>query len=591
MASANEVFHAAFQASPIGIAIENLEGQPLFVNAALCSLLGFSEEEMRRKHCVDFSPPEDADKDQELFQRLRTGLIDHYSIEKRFLKRDGSVIWGQLSVSLLNQGAPPMVIAMVEDITEKRRVQETLELASKQMGAAVARCNRDLRYVWMNQGCADLLQRPLDKIVGHSLSDVLGSDTFSALRPYFDQVLAGNEVSYEREVNYPAAGRKWVSGRYSPTLDDEGVVNGWVASVIDITEAKRINLALRESEERFRLVANSAPTMIWMAGTDKLCTYFNRGWLNFTGRPIEAELGNGWAEGVHPEDLERCLEMYSTAFDQRDSFEMEYRLRRHDGEYRWVSDRGVPRFNADGTFAGYIGSCVDTTERKQAEVALSGLSQRLLEAQEQERSRIGRELHDDINQRLGLVAVHLDIVTSNLFLPPEISEQLQDVAKQLQELGVDVQTLSHRLHSSKLEYLGLQAAASSFCKEMSTHSKVKVDFQSENVPKQLPREISLCLFRVLQEALQNAIKHSGSSQFSVSLVAGPEQIQLAVHDSGMGFDPDDVLTHGGIGLLTMQERLKLVNGALSVESQSGSGTTIRAYVPLGSKAKAAGLSE
>src|SRR4029077_315129 len=131
-------------------------------------------------------------------------------------------------------------------------------------------------------------------------------------------------------------------------------------------ELVRSNQQISESEARFRLVANTAPVMIWMSGPDRLWTYFNQPWLEFTGRSTEAELGNGWAEGIHPEDSEKCLETYTKAFDQRQSFQMEYRLRRHDGEYRWIFDLGVPRWNADGSFAGYIGSCLDDTERKRA---------------------------------------------------------------------------------------------------------------------------------------------------------------------------------------------------------------------------------
>ncbi len=125
--------------------------------------------------------------------------------------------------------------------------------------------------------------------------------------------------------------------------------------------------SLRESEERFRFVADSAPVLIWMSGVDKLCTFFNKPWLEFTGRTLEQEMGNGWAEGVHPDDLQRCLKTYVGAFDGREPFVMQYRLRRHDGEYRWISDTGVPRYDAQKNFAGYIGSCMDVTERKQAE--------------------------------------------------------------------------------------------------------------------------------------------------------------------------------------------------------------------------------
>jgi len=143
-----------------------------------------------------------------------------------------------------------------------------------------------------------------------------------------------------------------------------------IEALINDQERRRAAESIWESNERFRAMADAAPVLIWMAGTDKRCTYFNKGWLEFTGRPLEEELGNGWAEGVHPEDYERCLEIYTTAFDARREFKMEYRLRRADGEYRYILDHGVPRLSSDDRFLGYIGSCIDITDRKQAEEAL-----------------------------------------------------------------------------------------------------------------------------------------------------------------------------------------------------------------------------
>ena len=337
---------------------------------------------------------------------------------------------------------------------------------------------------------------------------------------------------------------------------------------------------VRESEGRFRLVANTAPVMIWMAGTDSLCTYVNQTWLEFTGRPLEAELGNGWVERVHKEDLKRCLKTYSEAFGHRQSVEMEYRVQRNDGEYRWILDIGVPRFNPDGSFAGYIGSCIDITERKLAEESLATIGRRLIEAHEQERTWIGRELHDDINQRLALLAVELDQRCHHIPPNDEFIAQTRHAQERISQIATDVQGLSHRLHSSKLEYLGLAAAGHSFCKELSERTKVEVQFKHAEIPRNLPNEVSLCLFRVLQEALQNAVKHSGVRRFTVDLHGTAESIELTVSDVGMGFEEQDAFTRNGLGLISMRERLQLVHGELSVKSKPGAGTTIRARVPL-----------
>jgi formate hydrogenlyase transcriptional activator len=163
-----------------------------------------------------------------------------------------------------------------------------------------------------------------------------------------------------------------------------------LVTFVDLTERKRAIDGLRESEDRFRQVANKAPVLIWMSGPDKLCNYFNEPWLEFTGRRLETELGKGWAEGVHPEDLEMCLGTYTAAFGRREPFQMQYRLRRNDGEYRWLLDQGVPRFNVDGSLAGYIGSCIDITDRRVVEEALRDATNRLIEANREIENLNGR---------------------------------------------------------------------------------------------------------------------------------------------------------------------------------------------------------
>ena len=346
-------------------------------------------------------------------------------------------------------------------------------------------------------------------------------------------------------------------------------------------ERERAAQVVRESEERFRLVANTAPVMIWMTGTDRLCTYVNQPWLEFTGRPLHAELGNGWTEGIHKEDVKRCLETYWQAFGRRQSFAIEFRARRRDGEYRWILDTGVPRFNPDGSFAGYIGSCLDITDRKLAEEALATVGRRLIEAHEEERTWIARELHDDIVQRVALLAVELERSQQQVAdATTGVHDDIRQAIHRLSDLGKDVQALSHRLHSSKLEYLGLVSAAQSFCRELSEQRNVRIVFKHADIPAAVPKEISLCLFRVLQEALQNAVKHSGAQDFTVEVLGTNEGISLTVSDSGIGFDFGYAVNRRGVGLVSMRERLRLVNGELSIQSVPGRGTIVLARIPL-----------
>lgn len=367
---------------------------------------------------------------------------------------------------------------------------------------------------------------------------------------------------------------------HTPTDADFRLFDVLARQAADLIERTRAEAAVRESEEWFRLMANSAPVTIWMTGADKGCTYVNQAWLDFTGRPVDAALGRGWTEGIHPEDVERSWETYAEAFDRREPFQMEYRARRQDGEFRWVIDTGVPRYKADGSFAGYIGSAMDITERRLAQEALSTVSQRLIDAQEEERSRLARELHDDISQRLGLLSLRLSELAFASLQPDKGIEPLMSITREeVTNLVKDVHDLSHRLHPPRLELLGLAAAADALCEEFSNQRTMDVRFQTENVPKRLPSRVSLCLYRILQEALQNAAKHSGASHVDVSLMARADTIELTVRDSGHGFDLSAAARTRGLGLSSMKERIKSVQGQLVVESELQRGTVIRARVP------------
>ena len=344
---------------------------------------------------------------------------------------------------------------------------------------------------------------------------------------------------------------------------------------------RRAEQALRESEVRFRVLANSAPVLIRMSGVDLRGTDFNLPWLTFTGRALEKELGDGWIEGIHPVDASRYLQIASHALEGRQAFRLEYRLRRADGEYRWLLDSSEPRFTPDGSLLGYISSAIDVTDLKAARAALSSLSGRLIEAQEQERTRLARELHDDVSQRMSFLAMDLARVRAEL--PDGATEARADIGilyDSALALGRDIQGISHRLHTSKIQYLGLPAAARSFCGEVAARHALKIDYREDGVPSTISEATSINLFRTLQEALSNAVKHSGARHCRVTLRGAPEELTLEVVDDGRGFDLAAALRDQGLGLVTMQERLKLVGGEVVIESKVGGGTAVRARAPL-----------
>ena len=404
---------------------------------------------------------------------------------------------------------------------------------------------------------------------------------------YAKQALHGlrqvcSKADSQFEMEYPSGNGavRWFHMSVVPLLGKQG---GVVVSHTDATRRKLAELDLKESEGRFRLMADSAPVLMWMSGTDKVCTHFNKSWLEFTGKELEDEIGEGWLRGIHPDDLESWNEICTRAFAARERFTTEFRLRRFDGQYRWVMSRGVPRFRSDGTFSGYIGCCDDITDHKEAEAARAEISGRLIRAQEEERARIARELHDDINQKLGLLAIDIQQLHQRL---PRLDERahhdLAALFEKTNRISGDVQRLSHQLHSSRLDYLGLPAALRRLCEEFSEQHDIRTECVITVAPVEIAREISLCLFRVAQECLNNTAKHSAARRARVELHCDGATVRMNISDDGTGFNMDQVgaRREPGLGLISMRERLRLVNGEFSVRSDPGVETTISAVIAL-----------
>jgi PAS domain S-box-containing protein len=312
--------------------------------------------------------------------------------------------------------------------------------------------------------------------------------------------------------------------------------------------------------------------MRYLQVSDRWCVDFSLDSSQLLGRShyeIFSDLPDRWKQ-LHRRALEG-----ETLRAEEDRWDRE-------GGTTWLRWEIRPWQNLDGVPRGIFIFSEDITRRKQVEESLSEIPRKLIEAQEQERTRIGRELHDDIGQRLALLAIQLQQLHEDTLILPEVRARMGEFQKQISELASDIQSLSHELHSAKLQYLGIAGAIRGFCQEFAEQQKVEIDFNAHDLPSPVPPDTALCFFRVLQEALHNSAKHSSVRNFEVQLWGTSDEIHLTVRDSGVGFDREAARKSRGLGLISMEERLKLLKGTLSIESKPQRGTTIHARVPLSS---------
>jgi PAS domain S-box-containing protein len=301
---------------------------------------------------------------------------------------------------------------------------------------------------------------------------------------------------------------------------------------------------------------------------------------------IQADSHNGhmgdFRSHVHPDDLGAYETAIAEARERRGPYAAEFRVVRKDGDLRWISAKGKFYFTPNGETERMLGMATDITERKSAEEALKGLSGQLIQAQEAERSRIAREIHDDYQQRLAMLSIDLEDLAQYLERDSEGSDRLHELWDRVGELGSDLHSLSHRLHSSTLDNLGLVAALRSLCEEFRAYHSINVNFVEEHMPRDIPKELELCLFRIAQEALQNVKKHSRSDSAEVRAEGLEQKVHLSISDRGTGFDRGAASRQSGIGIRSMEERVRLVGGQFTVHSRPMEGTKIDVWVPIGS---------
>ena len=539
----------------------------------------------------DLIHPQDRERIIALTQEMvRTGQPAEG--EWRVVWPDGSVHWiaGRGQVLRDGSGEPSRMLGVNLDITDRKQAEQELARANERFHLAiesgsVGGWDYDLKTgenVWFGKAHAQLGMAP-DETLGsrQEFLDHVHEDDREHLR-HAIQIAKDKHEEFTEDfrVIWRDGTTHWLRSRGGYHYGANGEPERMLGISLDITQSKQDEQALRESEQRLRLATQAGRMYAydWDVTADVVVRSSEHvEILGLTG-PLHLPQQQ-FVDKIYPDDRPRFLAAVAGLTPENPTAEATYRVLAPDGTLRWLKSNGRGFFDAEGRLVRVIGMVADATDQKLAEEALSNISRKLVDAQEQERARVARELHDDINQRLAMLAVELEQLQDN---PSDVTSRLQELRKRTTEISNGVQALSHDLHSSQLEYLGAVAGMKSWCKEFGERGGIQIDFRHD-VRSALPQEVGLCLFRVVQEALHNATKHSGVKWIDVQLHEGSGEIDLIVSDSGRGFDVEAVKQGKGLGLTSMHERVRLVNGTIAIDSKLMGGTTIHVRVPFRSE--------
>jgi PAS domain S-box-containing protein len=490
------------------------------------------------------------------------------------------------------------VIAMVEDITQPKRTQEALRASEErlrlaQQTARIGTFERNLRtgVVTWTPEMESLYGLPPGGFGGTvtAFESLVHPDDRAGLIDLIDGALqTGLPTTGEWRAVWPDGSVHWIGGRWQVFTSESGERLRVVGANIEITQRKLAENALLEvnrtlktqatllqsREELLKIFVKNVPAGVAMFDRDMRYLQVSDRWCADYAVDSSRVLGRTQYD-VFPDLPQHWKEMHRRGLEGETLGVAEDCWDRGNGTTTWVHWEIRPWSTDGGMVGGILIFAEDITQRKEMENALSDVSRKLIQSQEQERARIGRELHDDINQRLAMLAIELQQLQDN---PSELHKRVQELRQHTADISDDVQALAHELHSSKLEYLGVVAGIRSLCKEFGEHQGMEINFKTD-VAAPIPLETGLTLFRILQEALHNAVKHSGVERVDVQLSEHLNEIRLTISDAGKGFDVDAARRGRGLGLASMEERVRLVNGTISIVSRPMGGTSIGIRVP------------
>jgi len=609
-------FRAVFENAGIGMGLVDLKGNSIETNPATQRMLGYKGAELKKLPYREYTHPDDWKVTWDLFQELAEGKRDRYQIEKRYIRRDGQVLWGRLTESLVRNpnGEPQYIIAMLEDVTERKRAEEALRESEQRYKDFITHSNESVWRLELDpplpvglgeeEGLRRFLEdayfaecnlafalslgfRKPEELVGKRPGELISPTDTARLESFRSTVRAGFQSRTVELQGLHRDGKLRNLVRTEVPIVENGMLVRLWGITRDVTELRQAEEALRGSEARFRAVFENAAIGIALVDMQGHAVDSNpalQRMLGYNGREL-AQMA--FTEFTHPEDARTDWGLFSELVEgRRDKYHMDKRYVRKDGEVIWGGLTVSLVRNQTGEPQYVIGMVEDITERKRAEAAVRQMSGRLLRLQDEERRRIARELHDTTAQSLAALAINLSVAKESASqLNPRARACLVESLELAEQTSREIRTVSYLLHPPLLDEVGLGLALRWYVEGYAQRTGIEVDLEVPPEPARFPAEIELALYRVAQEALTNIHLHSGSKKAHVSLKCDRAQAVLSVADEGRGLPPGLLQRGGrqggklGVGISGMRERIRQLGGLFEIVTES-KGTTLKAVVPL-----------
>lgn len=590
-------FRIVFDSSPIGIVVVNPEGYAVLANAMMLNLLGYQREEMQQVSFEHVTHPDDVGEDRRLYAALMRGEMESFRREKRYVSRDGRIIWVHVNASLVRNayGEPQYAISVVEDVTEKYKAERALRASSNQLRHALDAA-RTVIWRWdISSGgmeWSENVHRVFDlppsrtPVTREELRALVAPQDRDRFARQIESALQTPEAKFVSifQVNTEDGEPRWFEARGEVERDAAGNPSCMLGAVVDVTTRERAEQALRDSEARFRTLADAAFEGIAITDQATLVDANDR-LLAMLGRRREDVIGRDAVQLFASEAASTAEQKMRSG----DAGVYESLIKRPDGSRTHVEIQ-ARTFQTDRGRTLRVAAVRDVTARRRAAELLrqsqerelrsrEEFSRHLLNAQEQERQRLANELHDGLGQNLSLIRNRMHLALELPGLTPELADHLRAVAAIASDCVAEVRNLAQNLRPVQIEQLGLTESLNSLVDRVRDSTATIIESRIEDVDDVLQGEGATHLYRICQEALNNALRHSQARRATLSLERDVGMLHLDVRDDGIGFDTANMASGGGLGLTSMRERAQMLGGTLDVRSAPGRGTHLQVNLP------------